>query len=209
MVPSLAGATVFCVDMSMWLATGFSSFCIEGVGAAGDAGAIGGANGFVLLGSGGVTRAFSFSFGMPRLRATGWAGGSSGLCIGWCCTPSVPLLDGFVYVVRRRDAGEAGRASLVVGAFVSPRISCNCCCRSMVAETICSQFGSGWPVIFVVAQEETGWGLPNGGLVRRWPVRCPRSPSVTVMAEEFMSMRTSGMRLRPCCPKKLRLCFTN
>src|SRR5712692_1220051 len=88
---------------------------------------------------------------------------------------------GCVRLERRDDAG-AGRTSLWDGAkvavtgFISPRTSCNCCCKNMVEEASCSQFGSTRPVIFVVVQEETGRGLPKGWVCWCWPVKWTRKP---------------------------------
>ncbi len=104
--------------------------------------------------------------------------------------------------------GATERASLIAPpGRISPRASWSCCCNDMVELAICSQPGSKRPDSLDFDQDTTGRALPNGVVER--PLKCPRSPSVTEADELVMSARTSGIRLRPCCPKKARLRCTN
>src|SRR5260370_7369 len=64
--------------------------------------------------------------------------------------------------VERLAEVPFGRASFEVGALISPRTSCSCCCNNIVEARICSQPGSGCPVIFEVTHDVTVLGLPKG-----------------------------------------------
>src|SRR5258708_3959618 len=102
--------------------------------------------------------------------------------------------------VERLAEVPFGRASFEVGALISPRTSCSCCCNNIVEARICSQPSSGCPVIFEVTHEVTGRGLPKAF---ERPATCPLSPSTPAEKAELMSILISAMRLRPWSPTRL------
>src|SRR5258708_8899987 len=102
--------------------------------------------------------------------------------------------------VERLAEVPFGRASFEVGALISPRTSCSCCCNNIVEARICSQPSSGCPVIFEVTHEVTGRGLPKSF---ERPATCPLSPSTTDKEAELTTMLIPRLPARPFPPNKL------